>query len=569
MCIDALSGKHTTFGEVEALSNQIGHWALKANFKKGDCIALMMDNRAEYVATWLGLAKVGILSALINTNIKGKPLVHSIGAASSVCAIFGCEHLDKAEDVADELRERGVRLVFSFAAGSAAKSPAAWPTPFTSFDVALADCATTRLGDEHRAGIAVGSTLYYIYTSGTTGLPKPCKISHIKWMNFSGMMPWLGVTGEDVIYGSGLPMYHSGANLGVNHTVRSGSTLVIRQKFTASQHWEDCAAYNCTVMQYIGELCRYLVAQPAKDTDNKHKLRIAVGNGLRPEIWNTFQRRFGVPEIGEFYGATEGNGGCVNHCKNYEGQGAVGRAGALMLKIRPMNIVKFDVETELPVRNENGFCVECDFNEPGELISAITTVKTADGEVDDFEGYTSKEATEKKILRDVFKKGDRFFRTGDLLKKDSKGYFYFVDRIGDTFRWKGENVSTMELSEVLSGFPSIVDANVYGVEVPGKDGRACMAALTLEEGFALDPKKFATYCRANLPAYSIPMFIRFLEEDINLTGTLKHQKVDYRNQGCDPTKVSDPMWWYNMERSMFEPYGAEQFADIQGGRARL
>jgi len=204
-----------------------------------------------------------------------------------------------------------------------------------------------------------------------------------------------------------------------------------------------------------------------------------------------------------------------------------------------------------------------------DLVSPITTVKTAEGEVDDFEGYTSAEATEKKILRDVFKKGDRFFRTGDLMKKDSKGYFYFVDRIGDTFRWKGENVSTMEVSEVLSVFPGIVDANVYGAAVPGKDGRACMVALTLAEGETLDREKFATYCRANLPTYSIPMFIRFLEEDINLTGTLKHQKVDYRNQGCDPNAVTDPMWWYNMEKSIFEEYSHVQYAEICDGRARL
>merc|ERR1712048_1357392 len=220
----------------------------------------------------------------------------------------------------------------------------------------------------------------------------------------------------------------------------------------------------------------------------------------------------------------------------------------------------------MPVRNENGFCVECDLNEPGELISAITTVKTAEGEVDDFEGYTSKDATEKKILRDVFKKGGRFFRTGDLLKKDSKGYFYFVDRIGDTFRWKGEHVSTMEVSEVLSTFPGIVDANVYGAAVPGKDGRACMVALTLEDGASIDPKEFATYCKANLPSYSIPVFIRFLEEDINLTGTLKHQKVEYRNQGCDPAGITDQMWWYVPANSNFEPYGQEQYAEITEGR---
>lgn len=238
------------------------------------------------------------------------------------------------------------------------------------------------------------------------------------------------------------------------------------------------------------------------------------------------------------------------------------------LKVRPMHIVKFDVENEEPIRDKNGFCIECDYNEPGELIAPIRKIQTSTGEIDDFEGYTNKEASEKKIARNVFKKGDSYFRTGDLIRRDSKGYFYFVDRIGDTFRWKGENVSTMEVSEVLSAFPGIVDANVYGVQVPGKDGRACMVALTLEDGTELDPTKLATYCRANLPAYAIPCFIRFLK-NVNLTGTFKHQKVEYRNEGCDPAKVKDSMWWYNVATSVFEKYEAEQFDSIAAGRSKL
>lgn len=321
-------------------------------------------------------------------------------------------------------------------------------------------------------------------------------------------------------------------------------------------------------MQYIGELCRYLLQTPPSPSEKQHKLRVAIGNGLRPEIWNEFQRRFHIPEIGEFYGATEGNAATFNHCVNYEGQGAIGRAGTLFLKAKPMNIVKFDVENEVPIRNSQGFCMECDHNEPGELIAPIRKIQTATGEIDDFEGYTNKEATEKKVIRDVFSKGDSYFRTGDLIRRDSKGYYYFVDRIGDTFRWKGENVSTMEVSEVLSAFPGVVDANVYGVEVPGKDGRACMVAMTLEDGVQLDPSKFAMYCRANLPSYSVPCFIRFIT-NINLTGTFKHQKVEYRTEGCDPTKVKDDMWWYNVAAAVFEKYGPEQYAAISAGKSKL
>merc|ERR1740138_1161511 len=218
-----------------------------------------------------------------------------------------------------------------------------------------------------------------------------------------------------------------------------------------------------------------------------------------------------------------------------------------------MNIVKFDVESEQPIRGKDGLCMECGPDEQGELVAPIKKIPGT--EVDNFEGYTSAEATAKKVLNDVFIKGDRFFRTGDLIKKDRKGYYYFVDRIGDTFRWKGENVSTMEVSEVLSTFPGVVDANVYGAAVPGQDGRACMVAITLEPEADIDPNKFATYCRANLPSYSLPVFVRFLPNEVNLTGTFKHQKVEYRNEGCDPHRVKDQMWWFNIAKNTFEPYG--------------
>ena len=259
-------------------------------------------------------------------------------------------------------------------------------------------------------------------------------------------------------------------------------------------------------MQYIGELCRYLLAAQPNPAEKQHRLRVAVGNGLRPEIWNDFQRRNNIPEIGEFYGATEGNAFTFNHCKNYTSQGAVGKSGALLQTLKPMHIVKFDVENEEPVRDpKTGYCVVVTDGTPGELISPITNIPTSDGTTPDFEGYTSKEATEKKVLRNVFKQGDSYFRTGDLLRRKD-GLTYFVDRIGDTFRWKGENVSTMEVSEVLSTYPGILEASVYGVEVPRADGRACMVALRMHEGQTLCPEKFATYVKANLPPYSVCPF---------------------------------------------------------------
>jgi acyl-CoA synthetase (AMP-forming)/AMP-acid ligase II len=567
MFISADDGRVLTFQDVEDLSNRVANWAVSEGLQVGDVVTVMLDNRPEYLPVWLGLAKVRVVGTLINTNTKGKPLVHAITVAGSKRAIIGTEHAEAIGAVIDELRAGGVAKVLSYGVGS----PAGMAVPDfcdASFDDILQSTSPAPVDKKVWSAVNASEPCCFIYTSGTTGLPKACKISHVRMLNYAILMKLFEVKPGDVVYGSGLPLYHTAANLGSMAAVTMGCTLIVRAKFSASRHFEDCAKYKASAMQYIGELCRYLLQSPASPSEKQHNVRIAIGNGLRPEIWNEFQRRFSIPEIGEFYGATEGNAATFNHCVNYEGQGAIGRAGTLFLKARPMNIVKFDIENEEPIRNSQGFCIECDHNEPGELIAPIRKIQTASGEVDDFEGYTNKEATEKKVLRDVFSKGDSFFRTGDLIRRDSKGYFYFVDRIGDTFRWKGENVSTMEVSEVLSAYPGIVDANVYGVSVPGKDGRACMVAATLEEGAQLDPSKFATYCRANLPGYSIPVFIRFIT-DINLTGTFKHQKVEYRNEGCDPAKVKDDMWWYSAASATFEKYGAEQYAGIAAGTSKL
>lgn len=570
MFISADDGRQCTFKEVEDLSNRVAHWAVRTGLRPGDAVAIMMDNCPEYVPLWLGLSKVRVVGALINTNIKGKPLVHAITTAGCKAAIFDPRYAEVGAAMLDELRQGGVTTIASFCVGEHAKEP---PPPFCdmSLNESLATLPSSPVDEESWMSSSAGDPCCYIYTSGTTGLPKACKISHARLLNMGMLCTLFEADKNDIIYGSGLPMYHSSSMIGVMHLIQSGSTYICRRKFSASHHWEDCRKHSATVMQYIGELCRYLLAVTDKGpSEQQHCLRIAIGNGLRPEIWDDFQRRFNIPEVGEFYGATESNFASMNHCKNFQGQGAVGRAGPIALKFKPMKIVKFDVEQEAPVRDiRTGFCVECGPNEAGELIAPIRKVQTASGEMDDFEGYTSKEATDKKILRDAFQKGDSYFRTGDLIRRDTKGYFYFVDRIGDTFRWKGENVSTMEVSEVLSSFPGIVDANVYGVQVPNKEGRACMAALTMEPGASLNPTRFATHCRANLPPYAVPLFVRLLAEQINLTGTFKHQKVEYRKEGCNPSKIQDDMWWFNMSSGTYEPYGPAQYAEIAGGRARL
>jgi len=573
MIIAADDGRILTFRDVEEQSNKVAHWALSKGWAPGTVVSLMMDNRVEFTPLWLGLAKVGIVTAFINTNLRGKPMAHAIQSGGAVAAIFGTEHAEVAQVSVDQIREGGVKTLISYGSGSPAG--VALPDMFDeSLDESLPPMPTSATDDKIWKERLISDPCFYIYTSGTTGLPKACKMSHYKLCAIAPVTcPMFEIQETDTIYSSGLPLYHGAANIAVLAAIYLGCTVCSRVKFSASSHWEDCAKYNVTAMQYIGELCRYLLAAPPRDADKGHQVRIAFGNGLRPEIWDQFQRRFNIPEIGEIYGATEANSGCYNHCKNYEGQGAVGRAGAVLGALFATKILRFDIEADEVVRDKTGLCIEADFNEVGELVAPIRELQAAHGKMENFEGYTNVEATEKKILRDVFKKGDQYFRSGDLLKRDEKGYFYFVDRIGDTFRWKGENVSTMEVSEVISSFPGVVDANVLGVQIPGKDGRAGLVVLTVEEGTELNAnfrQEFATYCRANLPGYSVPVFVRIPPSGtVNVTGTFKHQKVEYRNQGCDPNGIPDDMWWYDPSTGSFEEYGSDQHQKISSGMAKL
>ncbi|RIK90028.1 MAG: hypothetical protein DCC71_25725 [Proteobacteria bacterium] len=302
----------------------------------------------------------------------------------------------------------------------------------------------------------------------------------------------------------------------VSSSWHSGAALVLRRRFSASQFWHDCRLHGVTIFQYIGELCRYLLAQPEQDDDRRHAVRCAVGNGLRPDIWERFQRRFGIARIVEFYGATEGNVALVN----FDGKvGAVGRLPGWLKSRMPTRLVRFDVESESHVRGPDGFCVECAPGEVGEAIGRIPDDPKSP--IGRFEGYTGAAETEKKILRDVFEQGDAWFRTGDLLRQDADGDLYFVDRIGDTFRWKGENVATTEVAECLAVFPGVAEANVYGVEVPGCEGRAGMAAIVADD--ALDLDALYAHLQDQLPRYAQPLFLRRVPA-IEVTGTFKHRK---------------------------------------------
>jgi fatty-acyl-CoA synthase len=399
----------------------------------------------------------------------------------------------------------------------------------------------------------------YIYTSGTTGLPKASIISHgriMQWTNwFAGMMD---TQSGDRMYNC-LPMYHSvGGVQAPGAVLCNGGSVVMRRKFSASQFWNDVVRWDCNLFPYIGELCRFLLETEPSADESAHRIRMACGNGLRADIWTSFQKRFRIPRILEFYAATEGTVSLFN----VEGvPGSIGRTPAYLAHRSSFALVKFDVATEAPVHDEQGFCIRCAPGETGEAIGALFQ-NAADFNAR-FEGYTVRADSEKKILRGVFHSSDAWFRTGDLMRMDRNGFFYFVDRIGDTFRWKGENVATSEVAAALCEFPGVRQAEVYGVEIPGTDGRAGMAAIVGSP--ELDLAALRAHLVRRLPEYARPLFLR-LRSELPVTSTFKYQKTELVRQGYDPSITSDAIFFSDPERQELIPVDEALYRQIQCGQ---
>ena len=514
-------GRLFTYAELDARANQYAHWALAQGFTEGDSVALFMDNRPDYIAFWLGMAKVGVVTALINNSLQGQGLAHCINISNAKAVVISEEQgelLDSAKGLLNG------DIAFWSLGGTIDGAQ--------SLDDAFATLSTERPDPSIRGKTTSNDLCLYVYTSGTTGLPKAAKLTHTRTLKMmhSFIAP-CRITPRDRIYNT-LPLYHgTGGICGVGQALLTGASLILRRKFSASAFWDEATDEGATAFVYIGELCRYLMNTPEHPKERSHRIRTGFGNGLRPEVWGKFVERFGIPHLVEFYGSTEGNVSFMN----YDGKiGAVGRLPRYMEDKIRVKIVKFDIAEEQPIRDPDGFCVEADVNEAGEAIGEITDTQQ-------FDGYNDKSQTEKKILRDVFEPGDMWFRTGDLMKKDEHAYIYFVDRIGDTFRWKAENVSTNEVGEVLTMFDGVKLANVYGVAMPDTDGRAGMAAVTLDPGAELDGKGLAAHVDKELPVFARPLFIR-IQPEAETTGTFKYRKVELVKEGYDLSQVDETIY---------------------------
>lgn len=538
-----------SYAGLEAYANQVAHWALDQGMKPGDTVALFMSNRWEYIAIWFGLSKVGVVTSLLNNQLQGKSLAHCLTIGETSHAIVEAP-LGEAYRSAQECGDISAQVwsVDGDFPGS------------RDFNAALQRQSSARPDVSVRAAVKSSDPVLKMFTSGTTGLPKAALMTHVRALYYLNVFGIAANCTERDRMMMVLPLYHATGGLcGVGCALSYGGALIIRPRFSASAFWPEALKFGATLFMYVGELCRFLVNSPEVPEEHEHKLRCAIGNGMRRDVWEQFQARFEIPKIVEFYGSTEGNVGLVNATNQ---PGAIGRVPSYLRSRFNIDLVKFDTDSEMPVRGSDGHCVSCAPDEVGEAIGRIDPEDARFR----FDGYGSEEDTEKKILRNVFKPGDAWFRTGDLMTRDRLGYYYFVDRVGDTYRWKSENVATGEVAEALN-FDGIEQANVYGVEVQGHAGRAGMAALVAGP-HVVDLEALHAHIHNALPAFARPLFLR-LQQQTDTTGTFKLRKVELVKEGFDPDRIEDPLYFDHPVIGKYVRLTRELYEQIVDGRLRV
>jgi citronellyl-CoA synthetase len=541
-----------SYSEVNQWANRIAHHLIGQGIGKGDVVAVFIENRPELLVTILAVAKVGAISALLNTSQTRDTLVHSVNLVAPVAIIVGEELVPAYLAIRDRVAIQSARTWF-VADQDTSRQPGIAPEGFINLMTVSLDDACDNPASSRQ--IFFDDPCFYIYTSGTTGLPKAGVFKHGRWMRSSasfGMIA-LDMRPEDVVYCT-LPLYHAtGLCVCWGSAVSGASGFAIRRKFSASQFWSDVRQYQATTIGYVGELCRYLVDQPPSENDSRHDVKKMIGNGLRPGAWNEFKTRFAVNHICELYAASDGNIGFTN-ILNFD--------NTIGFSLMSWELVAYDHDSGAPIREANGLMRKVAKGEQGLLLAKIDDKAPLDG-------YTDPQKTAKVVLEDVFEKGDRYFNTGDLLRNIGFGHAQFVDRLGDTYRWKGENVSTTEVENILLQHPHISEAVAYGVEIRNTNGRAGMAAITPAESLAtLDFSELLAFAREQMPAYAVPLFLR-VKVKMETTGTFKYQKTRLKDEAFDPGRTGDdPIYAWLPGTQTYVQVTEQLLSDIHGGKYR-
>ncbi|KAL5004482.1 hypothetical protein ScPMuIL_017938 [Solemya velum] len=547
-----------TYDFVNQQANRVANIALNWKLNIADTVAMMVYNSPEFIWTFLGLQKLGLAVSFINYNLHGKSLLHCLQISEAKVFIVGegTELLHAVDGIKDDLDDLPIYVQGSL-------QSQLLPS-YQSWDDLMCASLPVPVCRDVRHAITPATPVCYIFTSGTTGLPKSVIIPQQKVLSIASFVELLGFGQTDIIYSS-TPMYHSsGVGLGLFSTLYVGATMVLSRKFSARHYWEDIRRHKATVIQYIGELFRYVLSTPEHPLDKKHCVRFAFGNGLRKDIWKSFQDRFQIPEIKEFFASTEGTTATINISNKV---GSCGRLSPLLTLASPLKsyLVKFDPETAQPLRDKDEWCMKIKPEQSGLLITALPPLYKNGV----YKG--NKALNEKKLVRDVFTKGDIYLNFGDILYLDKNYYLYFQDRLGDTFRWKGENVSTLEVANVLTSVDVVDDANVYGVHISGTEGRAGMAAIHLKDGHKPSPvnvKAIYDVCESDLPKYARPLFLRFPAEP-DLTSTFKLKKNELVKDGFDPNKTSDPIFYCNEKEKTYSPVTQTSYPQLMEMRSKL
>lgn len=541
-----------TYEEFNRLANRYAHFFASQGLKKGDVVALLMENRPEFLIAAAGLSKLGIIVSLINNGVRKEVLAHALSICDARALIVGHELLDAYLEIADQ-----VKLVQPAAVYLEDESRHITP-PANIFDLNSLLAGAVDTNPTSTGEVTSDDVIVYIYTSGTTGFPKATAVTQKRWLVLANLFGLYGSLTPDTIQYMVLPLYHnSGFDIGFSSLVVSGGSMVLRRKFSARAFWDEVRKYNISMFIYVGELCRYIYNQPSRPDDADNPLRMVAGNGMRGDLMVPFRQRFNIEILYEIYGATEGVGSFLNM------EQIPGMCGNLSLAgMRQGEIVRYDLVDDHIATDENGWAIKCQPGETGLLLCEIN-------ELNHFAGYVNNpKATQEKIRRNVFREGDTYFDSGDLVMLHDNDYFSFVDRLGDTYRWKSENVSTNQVSDVVDKFGSMEDANVYGVQVPGMEGRCGMVAIKLLEGASIDWPAFSAYINEKLPPFARPYFVR-LRDQIDATNSFKQMKQQLQKEGFNPTLVKDPLYFLDPRTDQYVPLTEEVYQEIVDHKIRF